>query len=113
MREQFFYKRKVQIPPKEGETETQYVEYTDSFQIDKVIRSMELEDGSRLILLDDIHERVQDAPIISNKGRTTGYKKERGTFQSELYLDKDDSQRFITTTQVYEKYENRDSYISN
>ena len=99
MNEQFFYTRKVQVPPKEGETEAQFVEYLDSFQINKVIRSMELEDGSRLILLDDIHERIQDMPITSNKGRTTGYKKERGTFQSELYLNKKDSDRFRAFTQ--------------
>jgi hypothetical protein len=99
MNKQFFYTRKIQIPRKEGETDGKVVNYTDSFNLDKVIRSMEMEDKTRLILLDDIHERVQDAPIMSNKGRITGYKKERGTFQSEIYLTKEDSDRFMSVTQ--------------
>lgn len=100
MKNQFFYTRKIQVPPKEGETETTFVSYLDSFNLDKVIRSIEMEDGSRLILLDDIHERVQDVPVVSAKGRITGNKKERGTFQSEIYLNKEDSEQFVSRNHI-------------
>lgn len=92
---QFFYTRKQPIPPVEGETEVKYQEFLDSFNVDMVIRSMALDDGRRLILLHDIHERTTEVPDINPKtNRQVGIKKVRGTFQSEIYLEIDDAARF-------------------
>jgi len=96
MKNQFFYKRKEQITPIEGETEAKYREYTDSFNVDLVIRTISLEDGRRLVLLNDIHERMQQVPQYNTKGQVVGKTKERNTFQSEIYLEKMDSDRFIS-----------------
>lgn len=95
MKDQFLYTRKVKIPPKEGETEPQYKLYTDSFNINKVIRTVEIEENQLLVLLDDFHQRKEQIPVYSNKGRQTGTKSETGTFQSEIYLtETEDIQRF-------------------
>lgn len=67
----------------EGEKELQ-----DSINLEKVIRSIELSDGSFLVLLDDIHERIQEVPIVGSNGKQKGTKNVRGTFQTEIYLVK-------------------------
>lgn len=89
---QFFYTRKEPILAKEGEPQT-FKEYTDSFNINKVIRSVEMEDKRLLILLDDIHERLQEMPIRNKSGKIT-YEMRRNVFQSEIYLEKEDAERF-------------------
>lgn len=92
---QFFYTRREPVPPtKEGE-ELTFKEYTDSLNPQKVIRSIELDGGQRLILLDDLHERMKETPMKNSQGRVTGYKREKDAFQSEIYLDEKDSKRFI------------------
>lgn len=86
---QFFYTRKEKN--KEGETKT----YTDSFNLNKVIRSIELEDGKRLVVLDDIHEQAREVPDVDPKtGKFKGTKRQRDTFQSEIYLEPEDNERF-------------------
>lgn len=82
--EQFIYTRK------EGE-----MAYKDTFSLNKVIRSREMEDGTRLVILDDIHERTHDVPIPNKKGEVMKYEKRRMVVQSEIMLDKDDAVRFI------------------
>jgi hypothetical protein len=82
---QFFYKRTV-----EGKV------YTDSFNTDKVIRTVELEDGKRVVILDDFHERVEQVPDINLKtNKVVGTRRERNTYQSEIHLNAEDSKRFI------------------
>ena len=70
MKNQFFYTRKEL---KSGTPENPvYNEFRDSFNINKVIRSVAIEDGRVMILLDDLHERAQEVPDIdprSNKVR--------------------------------------------
>lgn len=92
---QFIYKRIETTPPSEGkEAETR--EYQDSFNLEYVIRSVELEDRRRIVLLDDMHERVQEVPQFNSKrDKITGYTKQRNTVQSEIYLEKEDSERFV------------------
>ena len=67
--------------------------YTDSFNLNKVIRSVQMEDNKLLILLDDIHERSEQVPDIKN-GKVVGSKRERNTFQTEINLFDEDITRF-------------------
>lgn len=81
---QFFYTRK-----------TDDKSYIDSFNLNKVIRSVEMEDNSLLILLDDMHERSENVPDIDMKtNKMKGYKRERKVYQSEITLEGDDIIKF-------------------
>lgn len=96
MKEQFIYNRSVSV---EGSTETTLVQ--DSFNITKVIRTMTIEDNKLMVLLDDLHERVQEVPEVNPKtGKIGGMRRERNTFQSEIYLDKEDGARFLKLTGI-------------
>ena len=99
---QFYYTRKEPIKPVEGEEEKelQYQEYQDSLNLEKVIRSIGLEDGQRLVLLDDLHERYKEVPIRNKQGKVTSIKQVKDAFQSEIYLNIEDSRRFIELTAV-------------
>lgn len=81
---QFFYTRK------DGEKV-----YQDSFSMDKVIRTVELEDGKRIVVLNDFHERVEQVPDINPKtNKMMGMRRERNTYQSEITLEPEDSKRY-------------------
>lgn len=67
--------------------------YTDSFNINKVVRSMQLEDNKVILVLDDIHERAEQVPDVKN-GKVVGSKRERNTFQTEITLTGEDITRF-------------------
>lgn len=95
MNKQFFYTRKVTNKNKEGQEETKT--YRDSINLQKVTRSVELEDGKLIVLLDDIHQRVEAEPVFSKNGRQnapTGYKNVTKTYQTEVYLEGEDIERF-------------------
>lgn len=87
---QFFYKRIVK-----GQDGSPDTEVRDSFEMSKVIRTLEWEGGKRLVLLDDIHTRKEQVPILNKKGAETGYKNQDITVQSEIYLEPDDALRFV------------------
>lgn len=93
MQNQFFYTRKELVS---GTPENpEFKEYRDSFNVNKVIRTLTSDDGKLLVLLDDLHERAQQVPDLDPKtNKMKGYKRERNTFQSEIYLDPADAQRF-------------------
>ncbi len=99
MSNQFFYTRKEL---KSGTPENPvYNEFRDSFNINKVIRSVGIEDGRLLILLDDLHERAQEMPEVDPRtNKVKGIKRQRNTFQSEIYLEGDDVERFYNATRV-------------
>jgi hypothetical protein len=79
----------------------EYKEFKDSFNIEKVIRSVSLEDNRVLVLLDDIHERAQQVPDLDIKtNKMKGYKRERNTYQTEIYLEVEDGKRFYELTAV-------------
>jgi hypothetical protein len=78
----FFYTREV-----DGKI------YTDSFNINKVVRSMQLEDNKVILVLDDIHERAEQVPDVKN-GKVVGSKRERNTFQTEITLTGEDITKF-------------------
>jgi hypothetical protein len=90
MKNQFYYTRT------EGEKS-----FKDSFNINKAVRTVTLEDGRTLVLLDDLHERSQDVPDIDLKtNKMKGTKRQRDTFQSEIYLDAEDAARFEQLTSL-------------
>ena len=99
MRNQFFYTRKEL---KSGTPENPvYNEFRDSFNMDKVVRSLAIEDGRTLVLLDDLHERAQEVPDVDVRtGKPKGVKRQRNTFQSEIYLETEDAERFFKATSI-------------
>lgn len=95
MNNQFIYSREVEKGKKEDGT-ADMVTVTDTLNLDFVIRSIGFEDGKRLVLLNDFHERLERVPQINPKtNKMTGTTKERNTYQSEIYLNKEDSERFL------------------
>jgi hypothetical protein len=90
MTNQFFYTRK------DGDKE-----YTDSFNINKVIRTVQTGDDELLVLLDDIHERVVESPNINPKtNKMIGISRKRDVYQSEIHLTGVDITRFKTATSI-------------
>jgi len=99
MKNQFFYTRK-EISGGTPEV-PEYKEFRDSFNVDKVIRSITLEDGRILVLFDDMHERAQEVPDVDPKTKKMkGMKRERNMYQTEIFLDADDAQRFFELTSI-------------
>jgi hypothetical protein len=99
MTNQFFYTRKELVS---GTPENpEFKEFRDSFNINKVIRTVAVDDGRLLVLLDDLHERAQEVPDIDPRtNKMKGTKRQKNTFQSEIYLDPEDAERFYNTTAV-------------
>lgn len=85
----FFYTRKVSGGTGNGPEKS----YTDSFNLNKVIRSIQMDDNELLILLDDMHERSEEVPDVKN-GKVVGTKRERHTYQTEVRLYDEDITRF-------------------
>jgi hypothetical protein len=96
---QFFYTRKELVS---GTPENpEFKEFRDSFNINKVIRGVTIEDGRFLVLMDDLHERAQEVPDVDPKtNKLKGYKRVKNAFQSEIYLDPDDAIRFQNLTSI-------------
>ena len=91
MNNHFIYSRTI-----ETEDPEKVITVQDSFNLNKVIRTITMDDGRRLVLIDDLHERVQEVPDINPKtGKMAGMRRERNTFQSEIYLDKTDGDRLL------------------
>ena len=81
----FFYTRK---------TEDDKV-YKDSFNLNKVVRSVQIDDNKVLVLLDDTHDRSEDVPDVDPKtGKTKGIKRQRNTYSTEISLFDEDVTRF-------------------
>ena len=99
MKNQFFYTRKEL---KSGTPDNPvYNTFRDSINMDKVIRSVGIEDGRLLILLDDLHERAQEVPEVDVRtNKVKGVKRQRNTFQSEIYLEPEDVERFYEATSI-------------
>lgn len=95
MTTQFFYTRKELVS---GDPENPvFKEFRDSFNVRKVIRTLGMDDGRLLVLLDDIHQRAQEVPVHNKQGKITSYKRETNVFQSEIYLEVEDVERFYET----------------
>jgi predicted translin family RNA/ssDNA-binding protein len=90
MTNQFFYTRK------EGDKE-----FTDSFNVNKVIRTVMLSEDDLLVLMDDIHERTMEQPNIDLKtNMLKGVIRKRDVYQSEIHLTGDDIVRFKNSTNI-------------
>jgi len=90
MTNQFFYTRK------EADKE-----YTDSFNVNKVIRTVQMDENDLLVLLDDIHERVIETPNINLKtNKMVGVTRKRDVYQSEIHLTGEDIERFKKSTNI-------------
>lgn len=69
--------------------------YTDSFNLNKVVRSMQTEEEKVILVLDDLHERSENVPDVDPKtGKVKGQKRERNTYQTEITLTGEDVKRF-------------------
>lgn len=98
----FYYTRKEKInkPEVNGQPQPEeFKEFTDGFNLDKVLRTVGGSDGRMLVSLHDFHEEVRDVPNMQ-KGKMVGYKKERNTYQSEIILEPSDAERFVKLTNV-------------
>ena len=81
----FFYTRKTE----DGKI------FTDSFNLNKVIRSVQMDDNKVLVLLDDAHDRSEDVPDVDPKtGKQRGVKRQRNTYSTEISLVDEDVTRF-------------------
>lgn len=76
-------------------------EFKASFNINKVIRSLENEKGELVVILDDFNERVSQVPDINLKtNKVKGVKNVRDTVQSEITLNTADKKRFFILTNI-------------
>jgi hypothetical protein len=91
MTNQFFYSRK----------EENGSHFIDSFNINKVIRTVQMDADDLLVLLDDIHERVIETPNINTKtNKMIGITRKRDVYQSEIHLTGEDMIRFKNLTEI-------------
>lgn len=111
---QFVYKREIEIPPVEEDKEKEIIAaegYTkivyDSFNIECVIRAITMDDDKLLVLLDDLHERNEKVPKLDRNNRPVMKKAgglqmvvERNTFQSEIYLSQEEAKEFYKLTAI-------------
>jgi hypothetical protein len=67
----------------EGEKEMQ-----DCLNLQKVIRAISLPDNTLLVLMDDLHQRMQEIPVHNKQGKVTAMKNVMNAFQSEIILSK-------------------------
>jgi len=112
---QFVFKRKVEVPPVKEDTENGVIGtdgYTktvlDSFDVERVIRTITMDNGTLLVLLDDLHERYETkpkthpktgAPIFDKKGQMI-FERNKDTFQSEITLLEEDAAEFLSLTAI-------------
>jgi hypothetical protein len=102
MKNQFFFKVKqpVDSPEINGEKQPQqYQELLCSFNLDKVLTSIETPTG-RTIVMDHQHERNEEVPVRNKQGKITAIRNQRGLFQTEILLDEEESARYIEITSV-------------
>lgn len=99
MRNQFFYSRIVRRKV-EGTENIVESTYRDSFNLDMVIRSVTLENGQVVVLLNDVHEQIQQVPIMNSNNKPKGFKEVKGNVQSEITLSAEDGERFFNVSNV-------------
>ena len=90
---QFFYDRREPQAPKEGETEITWVTFRDSFNVDKVVRTVEYEKGKLVVVLDDGHEEARDIEARDEKGRPIT-RRERQWMLTQIYLNEEDTVKY-------------------
>jgi hypothetical protein len=104
MRNQFFYTLEYTVAPAAGDAagaKPITMRRMASFNIEKVIRSVETEDGKLIVILDDFHEETKQSVVNNMKGKPI-VKMETQTLQSEIHLLEEDKIRFRKATSFYE-----------
>ncbi len=99
-RNQFFYTVFHQTGTEEVPETTKTMA---SFNIQKVIRSMEISSGDLIVILDDFHEEIQQQNTVNpNTNKVIIGKKEKVILQSEIRLSVEDKERFFNQTNIEE-----------
>jgi hypothetical protein len=88
----FYHRREAKLPKKEGEL-PYFETYVDSFNLDCVIRSHQVDENSLLVLLNDGHEESREIPLPQTS-RTGETKRERQWIVSQIFLEGDDILNF-------------------
>jgi len=104
MKNQFFYTMEYTVTPKSGDAAGAapvIMRRMASFNIDKVIRSVETEDGKLIVILDDFHEEKKQALKHNANGKPIAYV-DTQMLQSEIHLLEEDKIRFRKATSMYE-----------
>jgi hypothetical protein len=70
-----------------------------SFNIEKVIRSVETEDDKLIVILDDFHEETKQVIVHNMNGKPVP-KMETQMLQSEIHLNEEDKIRFRMMTSI-------------
>jgi hypothetical protein len=96
MKNQFFYQRREPIEGKEVEFKV----YRDSFNVNKIIMSMQLSPTEALVVLDDFHEEIREVPTGIKNGKKVHTKMQKGLYQTNVTLRDEDYQRFIKLTTI-------------
>lgn len=92
MRNQFFYTLVKADPKDESKTEA-------SFNMGRVVRTVEYEPGKIVVLLDDFHQETKMIPTPNRNGKVTMTKSVE-TVASEIFLNTEDSIRYKALVQV-------------
>lgn len=71
-----------------------------SFAVNKVIRTVEYEPGQIICLLDDFHQETRQVPTQVGKNGKTAMVKSVETIASEIFLNTEDSARFIALMNI-------------
>lgn len=104
MKNQFFYTITQTIAngaPDRANDEPIEVKTLASFNMDKVIRSMEIPSGELIVILDDFHNEVQQNNTVNpNTNKLIIGKKETVVVQSEIRLSIEDKGRFFALTNI-------------
>lgn len=114
MRNQFFYTMEYQVTPTAktvANNEPNIKKVMASFNIEKVIRSVETEDGKLIVILDDFHEEKKQAIRHNANGKPVPYT-ETQMLQSEIHLNENDKIRFRLATSFNEKFIDEESNIN-
>lgn len=93
-------KKQMKDPNDNQKVIEQEVKLTDSFDIDRVIRSMSMSEDTMLVLLDDGYESAENVEFVKNNKVDT--KRERIWKQSQIIISGEDCKRFIDSIKPYE-----------
>lgn len=94
---QFFFKRieKINVTAENPQGEDKI--YIDSFNTDLITFTTEIEDGRRVVTLNDGHMESRYGNYPTKKGTkiVEEFRKEAAYYISQITLEKDDSENFI------------------
>lgn len=102
MKNQFFYTVTQTVAPgapTRPNEETITRSFIASFNVNKVIRSLEIEDGTMIVILDDFHEETRQGVVPNHNGKPI-VKNETTVLQSEIVLNEEDKKRFLKLTTI-------------